>query len=30
MRAYEQAMPADWPEKLPSWQRYYHPEKTES
>lgn len=23
MRAYDQPVPADWPEKLPSWQRYY-------
>jgi hypothetical protein len=23
MRAYEHATPADWPEQLPSWQRYY-------
>jgi ketosteroid isomerase-like protein len=31
MRAYEHAVPADWPEKLPTWQRYYQPEKkTES
>ena len=30
MRAYEHAVPADWPEKLPSWQRYYHPGQTES
>jgi ketosteroid isomerase-like protein len=23
MRAYDHAVPADWPEKLPTWQRYY-------
>jgi ketosteroid isomerase-like protein len=23
MRAYDRAAPADWPEKLPTWQRYY-------
>ncbi len=23
MRAYDLAVPADWPEKLPTWQRYY-------
>jgi hypothetical protein len=23
MRAYDHATPADWPEKLPTWQRYY-------
>jgi len=23
MRAYEHATPADWPEQLPSWQRFY-------
>jgi hypothetical protein len=25
MRAYDHAVPADWPEKLPTWQRYYQP-----
>ena len=31
MRAYERPVPADWPEKLPTWQRYYHlAPKTES
>lgn len=31
MRAYEHAVAADWPEKLPTWQRYYHPRnQTES
>jgi hypothetical protein len=29
MRAYEHAVPADWPEKLPTWQRYYHPKKNQ-
>jgi ketosteroid isomerase-like protein len=24
MRAYDHAVPADWPEQLPTWQRYYH------
>ena len=28
MRAYDRAVPADWPEKLPTWQRYYHPGKS--
>ena len=23
------AVPADWPEKLPTWQRYYHPRKNQ-
>ena len=23
MRAYDQPVAADWPEKLPTWQRYY-------
>ena len=23
MRAYDRAVPADWPEQLPTWQRYY-------
>jgi ketosteroid isomerase-like protein len=33
MRAYDQPVAADWPEKLASWQRYYDPasnDKTES
>ena len=31
MRAYDHAVPADWPETLPTWQRYYQSEKkTES
>lgn len=25
MRAYDRAVPADWPEGLPSWQRHYGP-----
>jgi ketosteroid isomerase-like protein len=28
-RAYDRAVPADWPEKLPTWQRYYGAEKNE-
>ncbi len=23
MRAYDEPVAADWPEKLPTWQRYY-------
>jgi hypothetical protein len=26
MRAYDHAVPADWPEQLPTWQRYYRKE----
>ena len=30
MRAYDQPVPADWPERLPTWRRYYHGDKNET